>query len=131
MPKFYISVILLINQSKEIGEKQFSVLAPEGAKLAPKCMYPFVIHQLCNRLDKILPSLLGLCLAPLYYPLLRIICPWKYNVADPYLKCNIKGILRETQLNMKFILLIHVNVKMPATVEILTFIEDKYSIREF
>ena len=25
MPKFYTSVILLVNQSKEIGEKQFSV----------------------------------------------------------------------------------------------------------
>ena len=37
MPEFYTSVILLINQSEEIGEKQFSSLAPEGAKLGPKC----------------------------------------------------------------------------------------------
>ena len=35
MPAFYSLVILLINQSKEICEKQFSVLAPKGAALAP------------------------------------------------------------------------------------------------
>ena len=35
MPKFYTSVILLINQSKELCEKQISVLALEGAKLVP------------------------------------------------------------------------------------------------
>ena len=35
MPKFYTSVILQINQSIEIGEKQFQFLDPEGAKLAP------------------------------------------------------------------------------------------------
>ena len=28
------------DQSKEIGEKQF--FAPEGVKLAPKCMYSFI-----------------------------------------------------------------------------------------
>ena len=41
MQKFYTSVILLINQSNEISEKQFPFLAPEGAKLAPTCTYPF------------------------------------------------------------------------------------------
>ena len=35
MPKFYISVILLINQSKEIGERQFLVFGSRGAKIAP------------------------------------------------------------------------------------------------
>ena len=36
MPKFYTSVILLINQSKVIDEKQFSFfLALEEAKMAP------------------------------------------------------------------------------------------------
>ena len=41
MPDFYTWVILLTNQSEEIGEKQISVLAPEGAKLTPKCTYLF------------------------------------------------------------------------------------------
>ena len=35
MPKFYTSVILLINQSKEIGEKQFSVFGSRGGQIAP------------------------------------------------------------------------------------------------
>ena len=36
MPEVYTRVILQINQSEEIGEKQ-----SEGAKLAPKYTYPF------------------------------------------------------------------------------------------
>ena len=49
MPNFYTSVILLINRSKEIGEKQFPdhthllFLALEGAKIAPTCTYPFIL----------------------------------------------------------------------------------------
>ena len=35
IPKLHTSVILLINQSEEIGEKQFSVFGPKGAKLSP------------------------------------------------------------------------------------------------
>ena len=35
MPEFYTWTILLINQLGEIGEKQFQLLAPEGAKFAP------------------------------------------------------------------------------------------------
>ena len=35
MPKIYTSAILLINESKEICEKQISVFAPKGAILAP------------------------------------------------------------------------------------------------
>ena len=34
MPKFYTSVILLINQSKEICEKQFSVFGSRGVQNA-------------------------------------------------------------------------------------------------
>ena len=35
MPEFYTWAILLINQSDEIGGKQLSILALEGAKIAP------------------------------------------------------------------------------------------------
>ena len=35
MPKFYTSVILLINQSKEIGEKQFSGFGSRGGQNRP------------------------------------------------------------------------------------------------
>ena len=34
MPEFYTWVILLINQSEEIGEKQLSDFGSRGAKLA-------------------------------------------------------------------------------------------------
>ena len=34
MAEFYTLVIFLINQQEEIGEKQLTVLAPEGGKLA-------------------------------------------------------------------------------------------------
>ena len=40
MPKFYTSVILLINQSKEICEKQFSVLGSEGGQISPLMHVP-------------------------------------------------------------------------------------------
>ena len=39
MPKLYISVILLINQSKEICEKQFSVLGSKGGQISPLNAY--------------------------------------------------------------------------------------------
>ena len=35
MPKFYTSVILLINQSKEFCEKQFSVFGSKGGHFSP------------------------------------------------------------------------------------------------
>ena len=35
MPKFYTSVILLINQLKEISKKQFSVMTLKGANIDP------------------------------------------------------------------------------------------------
>ena len=49
MPKFYTSVILLINQSKEIGEKQFSVFGSRGDQNSPLmhiplCIMDFVDH---------------------------------------------------------------------------------------
>ena len=34
MPKFYFLVILLINQSKEIGEQQFSVFGSKGGQIS-------------------------------------------------------------------------------------------------
>ena len=35
MPEFYTGVILLINQSEEIGEKQLSVLGSRGGQISP------------------------------------------------------------------------------------------------
>ena len=46
MPRFYTSVILLINKSKEIGEKQFSAFGSRGAKIVPLCTYPFVKNKM-------------------------------------------------------------------------------------
>ena len=40
MPKFYTSVILLRNQSKEIGEKQFSVFGSRGSQNSPLMHIP-------------------------------------------------------------------------------------------
>ena len=40
MPKFYTSVILPINRSKEIGEKQFSVLGSKGGQISPLMHVP-------------------------------------------------------------------------------------------
>ena len=37
MPKFYISFIFLVNQSKEIGVKHVLVFGSRGGQLAPKC----------------------------------------------------------------------------------------------
>ena len=42
MPEFYTWAILLINQLDEFVKSNFQFLAIEGAKIAPKCMYPFV-----------------------------------------------------------------------------------------
>ena len=44
MPKLYTSFILLINQSKEIDEKQFSVFVSRGGQNSPLLHVP-----LCNR----------------------------------------------------------------------------------
>ena len=41
MPKFYTSGILLITNQKKFVKSNFQFLAPKGAKLAPKCTYPF------------------------------------------------------------------------------------------
>ena len=40
MPKFYNSVIRLINQSKEIGDKQFSVFGSKGGQISPLMHVP-------------------------------------------------------------------------------------------
>ena len=40
MSKFYTSVIHLINQSKEIGEKQFLVFGSRGGKISPLMRIP-------------------------------------------------------------------------------------------
>ena len=41
MPKFYTSDILQINQSIEIGEKQFSVFGSRGGQISPLKHVPF------------------------------------------------------------------------------------------
>ena len=43
MPKFYTSVILLINQSKEIGEKPFLVFVSRGGQNSPLMHVPFCV----------------------------------------------------------------------------------------
>ena len=43
MPKFYTSVIILINQRKEIGEKQFSVFGSRGGQISPLTYIPLSI----------------------------------------------------------------------------------------
>ena len=43
MPKFYTSVILLINQSKEICEKQFSVFGSKGGQINPLMHIPLFL----------------------------------------------------------------------------------------
>ena len=43
MPKFYTSVILLINQSKEICEKQFSVFGSKGGQISPLMHIPLFL----------------------------------------------------------------------------------------
>ena len=40
MPQFYTSVILLVNQSKEIGEKQFLVFVSKGGQNSPLMHIP-------------------------------------------------------------------------------------------
>ena len=40
MLKFYTSTILLISQSKEIGEKQFSVFDSTGGQNSPLMLVP-------------------------------------------------------------------------------------------
>ena len=45
MPKFYTSVILLINQSKEICEKQFSVFGSKGGQNSPLMHVPLYDNQ--------------------------------------------------------------------------------------
>ena len=45
MLKFYTSDILLINQSKEICEKQFSVFGSKGGKISPLMHVP--LYTLC------------------------------------------------------------------------------------
>ena len=44
MPKFYTSVILLINQSKEIWEKQFSVFDSRGGQNSPSMHIPLLVN---------------------------------------------------------------------------------------
>ena len=44
MPKFYTSVILLINQSKEICEKQFSVFGSKGGQISPLMHIPLYLN---------------------------------------------------------------------------------------
>ena len=44
MPKLYTSVSLLITQSREIGEKQFSVFGPRGGQNSHLMHTPF-----CNQ----------------------------------------------------------------------------------
>ena len=51
MLKFYTWTILLINQWDEIGEINFQLLAPEGAKTASKCTYPFQQKNINNCLS--------------------------------------------------------------------------------
>ena len=48
MPKFYISVILLINQSKKIGEKQFSIWGSIGGQNACGSLVPMcpLVHKI-------------------------------------------------------------------------------------
>ena len=43
MPKFYTSVILLIKQSKEIYEKQFSFFGSKGGQISPLMHVPLLI----------------------------------------------------------------------------------------
>ena len=40
MPKFYTSVILLINRSKEIGEQQFLVFGSRWGQISPLMHVP-------------------------------------------------------------------------------------------
>ena len=40
MLKFFTSVILLINRSKEIGQKQFSVFGSKGGQISPLMHVP-------------------------------------------------------------------------------------------
>ena len=54
MAEFYAQVILLINQSEEIGEKQLSDLAPEGGQNSPLMDAPLSV-KFC--LYSILPLL--------------------------------------------------------------------------
>ena len=44
MPKFDTPVILLINQSKEICEKQFSVFGSKGGQISPLLHVPLLIE---------------------------------------------------------------------------------------
>ena len=46
MQKFYTSVILLINQSNEIGEKQFLVFGSRGGQISPLMHVPLsILHD--------------------------------------------------------------------------------------
>ena len=45
MQEFYTWAILLINQNDEIGERQLSVLALEGVKIAPNARTPLKKNQ--------------------------------------------------------------------------------------
>ena len=49
IPIFYTSIILLINQSKEISEKQFSVVffAQEGPNKPFNVRTPFCTYRIC------------------------------------------------------------------------------------
>ena len=53
MRKFYTSVILLINQSKEIGEKQFSVFGSRGGQNSPLMHVPLYIYLSIKATNKI------------------------------------------------------------------------------
>ena len=54
MPKVYPSVILLINQLKETGEKQFSVFGSRGGQNSPQMHVPlcFLMHLNWRKLLK-------------------------------------------------------------------------------
>ena len=53
MPKFYTSVILLINQSKEFGEKQFLVFGSRGGQISPLMDVPLYSHLLVQLIHSI------------------------------------------------------------------------------
>ena len=57
MPEIYIWVVLLINQSEEIGEKQLSVFGSRGGKISPLIeMFVFLSLALILRHLQILPE---------------------------------------------------------------------------
>ena len=68
MPKFYSSVILLINESKEICEKLISVYCSKGGHFSPLMHVPLLVFFLSGRLCQVL----------LYLPTMYSRGPYKF-----------------------------------------------------